>query len=70
MNKVRLALYLGILVYLIGCSSFHSEKIDLLAQVPSDCPIVRFYITLIIYSYRYYEITFIFLFKYISLLLV
>jgi hypothetical protein len=28
MNKVRLALYLGILVHLIGCSSFHSEKID------------------------------------------
>ena len=48
MNKVRLALYLGILVHLIGFSSFHSEKIDLLAQVPSDCPIVRFYITLII----------------------
>ena len=41
MNKVRLALYLGILVHLIGCSSFHSEKIDLLAQVPSDCPIVE-----------------------------
>ena len=40
MNKVRLALYLGILVHLIGCSSFHSEKIDLLAQVPSDCPIL------------------------------
>ncbi|CAK7078699.1 MAG: hypothetical protein BACA_03559 [Bacteroides fragilis] len=31
MNKVRLALYLGILVHLIGCSSFHPEKIDLLA---------------------------------------
>ncbi|EXY38824.1 hypothetical protein M117_4208 [Bacteroides fragilis str. 3774 T13] len=36
-----MALYLGILVHLIGCSSFHSEKIDLLAQVPSDCPIVE-----------------------------
>lgn len=31
MNKVRLALYLGILVHLIGCSSFHPEEIDLLA---------------------------------------
>lgn len=41
MNKVRLLLYLGILVHLIGCSSSHSEKIDLLAQVPSDCPIVE-----------------------------
>lgn len=41
MNKIRLVLYCGILTHLIGCSSSRSEKIDLLAQVPSDCPIVE-----------------------------
>ena len=46
MNKVRLLLYLGILVHLIGCSSSHSEKIDLLAQVPSDCPVSYTHLTL------------------------
>ena len=41
MNKIRLVLYCGILTHLIGCSSSRSEKIDLLAQVPSDCPNVQ-----------------------------